>query len=65
MTAGSSCTFRRATGKGCSSIARSFTSDARKMMYWYGSGTGGMYSAGGLQTDVTRQRPAVIDNEVE
>jgi hypothetical protein len=30
------------------STARSFTSDARKMMKRYGSGTGGMYSAGGL-----------------
>ena len=33
-TAGSSCTLRRGGG---SSTAKSFTSEARKMMYWYGS----------------------------
>ena len=45
-TAGSSWTLLRGVG---SSTAKSFTSDARKIMYWYGSWTGGINSAGGLQ----------------
>lgn len=50
-TAGSSWTLR--TGGVGSSTARSFTSEARKMIYWYGSATGGMNSFGGLQRSCT------------
>ena len=45
-TAGSSWTLLKVVG---SSTDRSLTSEARKMMYWYGSCTGGMNSDGGLQ----------------
>jgi len=48
-TAGSSWTLRRGVG---SSTARSFTSEARNMMYWYGSWTGGINSGGGLRQNV-------------
>lgn len=49
-TAGSSCTL----GAGCgSSTARSFTSDARKMMYAYGSPTGAMNWFEGLSCSVS------------
>lgn len=54
-TAGSSCTFRRGCGGCCeSSTDKSFTSEARKMMYAYGSCTGGMNCSGGLRRQLVR-----------
>ena len=55
-TAGSSWTLLKGAG---SSTDKSLTSDARKMMYWYGSCTGGMNSDGGLPcAKKRRQVPA-------
>ena len=53
ITAGSSCTLRRGCG---SSTARSFTSEARNMMYAYGSCTGGMNWSAGLNNNVSTTR---------